>query len=418
MRRRRLVWIVTLSISVAAGVTYGVTRLTRSSDPRPTNLTEARQQLASHAVGMAVTVVAVPGGYEGATYDQTSHIRFWSDVSGSWRVVGDRSYPQNLGDPQYENACGSHNVVVTAALLSGMQHPTYIVCGQFAADGTAYAAVFSDGRSGWAYLTVQGQQLLANGTSPSFEAGRFFMAHFANGMLETDDDTGVFSEAIGAGFPLVRDWRWSGDRFTLVHDSSFIAHSASVPVQVRPALPAAGAVSDGVYGAAIQKISRSSNPNAPIELTVQPDKIEIFRSVTRLPNGQTIQVGPANAPAQASGPIRVFDISGDTPVVFPITTQRGVSYITGPAWYMAALALENGNANGIDSSVIPEEKPSTFNQFDKYPWYISPSLGVMSFMVDAQTFSAMAKPEAVELSFQDGQVTQLALDVEDATPSS
>lgn len=86
-----------------------------------------------------MTVVPVPGGYDAATYDQSGHVDFWQYIK-SWKEVARDTYPRNLSNTNTE-ICGGPRVTITGALLTGMRHATFIICGQFAGDGSGWDIV-------------------------------------------------------------------------------------------------------------------------------------------------------------------------------------------------------------------------------------------------------------------------------------
>jgi hypothetical protein len=197
----------------------------------------AAQQLTARANGMSTFVVPIPSGYDGVTYDATGDIDFWTDSGKGWQEAAERTYPHNLATQGYPGTCGGHVLQVTGMRLAGMPHATYIVCGQFAGDGSAWDVVFSDSQAGWQCFYPQGQSL-ASIASPTVN-NAVYAASFSNGDVETAIDTGVFSSAFSSGFPLIQDWRWSGTGFALASDNSLTAQIEQGPTDSSiAALPA------------------------------------------------------------------------------------------------------------------------------------------------------------------------------------
>src|SRR4030081_1772093 len=144
MSRTRSWWppLLVVAVSLISGLAVSCSAGTTAAPPP--SLAKAQQQLFTHTNGMASVMVAVPGGYEAALYDQYGHISFWRDV-GSWQAEGRLMYPRDLGEGTNKAICGAPGVAVTGSLLPGAQHAAYIVCGQFSGDGSGWDVIFTQG---------------------------------------------------------------------------------------------------------------------------------------------------------------------------------------------------------------------------------------------------------------------------------
>lgn len=150
------------------------------------------------------------------TWDQSTHVGFWQDPisSTSWQRVGGSVYPwvpPAIGGPPQAEATG--------ALLTGMQHATFIVTGNFSGDGSGNAVAYTAGANGWGVIKAE-----ANGNiGPSGESvsadriGLSFGFKFVGGLLETQDCNPSFPiAACGGPTTIVKLWKWTGTDFRRV----------------------------------------------------------------------------------------------------------------------------------------------------------------------------------------------------------
>ncbi|HET6877032.1 MAG TPA: hypothetical protein VFH38_05850 [Jatrophihabitans sp.] len=195
--------------------TSGVPSPTGPAPTKQIALPTRRQRitaLQAQAGGQAVVLVAVPGGYEAASYDQLGNLRFWREASdsGTWTQVGASSYP-------YVPALGPPHARVRGALLSGMQHATFIVYGVFTGDGSGNAVAFTTGANGWGAIKAEpngnigpsGQPVGADLIGLSYNFG------FAGGRLITEDCPTDRPISQCGTHPIVKSWVWTGSDFAL-----------------------------------------------------------------------------------------------------------------------------------------------------------------------------------------------------------
>lgn len=183
-----------------------------TSHPAPSK-TQHRQALRHRTPKASHVVVAVPGGYEAATFDQSGHIRFWHSPKSStaWRQVGHSRYPKN---PQ----AGGPRARVKGALLGGMQHATFIVHGLFTGDASGNAVAFTTGPHGWGTIKAKsGGNIGSSGqTIGSNMVGLSYDFAFAHGNLQTKDCPSNRVIAECGSHPVVKQWHWNGNDFTRI----------------------------------------------------------------------------------------------------------------------------------------------------------------------------------------------------------
>lgn len=165
-------------------------------------------------------VVPVPGGFEAADLADGT-VRFWAhrDEAGAvWGVVGMSTYPADAGG-------GAHTATVAAAaLLTGMQHATFVVEGPFTGDSTgnalAYTADGADwgiiraGDGGLLYPTPDGFPAVGNTDAANIGLSRGF--GLADGELQTVDCAADAPDNASCGvapYRVEKSWRWNGSAF-------------------------------------------------------------------------------------------------------------------------------------------------------------------------------------------------------------
>ena len=105
-------------------------------------------QLTALTPGRKDTVVAVPGAYEAAAYDQAGHVSFWRHVT-VWTQVGSSTYPYDA------TFFPAPMAAMTGALLSGMKNATFIATGLFSGDGSGNAVAYTTGAKGWGAIKAE-----------------------------------------------------------------------------------------------------------------------------------------------------------------------------------------------------------------------------------------------------------------------
>jgi hypothetical protein len=188
---------------------------TPSSTPRTTApLTRAArvQALVAQTNGEANNVVAVPGGYEAATWDQYGDIQFWYDAPDTvqWRQVGQSRYP-------YVPALGPPHARVTGAALAGMQHATFIVRGVFTGDGSGNAVAFTDGPNGWGAIKAEPDGNIGPSGAPvgRNQIGLSYNFAFSSGDLITQDCPSNRPVYQCGRYAITKRWAWNGTDFSL-----------------------------------------------------------------------------------------------------------------------------------------------------------------------------------------------------------
>jgi RNA polymerase sigma factor (sigma-70 family) len=346
-------------------------------------LAQATSELAALAPGMTPVAVAVPGGFEAATYDEHTHIDFWRYSAGSWKRLAARQYPPDAGDGTGTN---EHGVTAKGAVLSGMDHATFIVNGPFTGDGTGQTAIFGDGPSGWGYLPVtpDASSMISTGQSATAsDTGVFYRASFVNGRMQVGIDTGVFNEAFSAGFLLLQTWRGSARGYAFADDNIVTAATVPTPQFGAAPLPSTSPP-DGTYGALVsQVVVGFDSKNAE------------YITVSAQPAALTQDCVLTGSCAASQSTAMTITAATATKTVFPVITGQGTSYITGPTWALAGLYID------LSSPLDPYQNPATFAQRGATPWYIPASLGATSF--------ALSQGEPAVLTFHNGTVTKIEL---------
>jgi hypothetical protein len=188
---------------------------TPSATPTIPSLTARTAALSQASGGLPSAIVAVPGGFEAMTWDQSAHVSFWQDpiTSTTWQRVGDSSYPwmPAIGAPPQAAATG--------ALLTGMQHATFIVTGNFSGDGSGNAVAYTTGVNGWGVIKAESNGNIGPSGQPvsADRIGLSFGFKFVGGLLETQDCNPSFPIAdCGGPTTIVKLWKWTGTDFRRV----------------------------------------------------------------------------------------------------------------------------------------------------------------------------------------------------------
>jgi hypothetical protein len=169
--------------------------------------------LTAQSNGQAHVLVAVPGGFEAATYDRVGGIQFWRSVglAVDWTRTGGSRYPDEVDGRPYQ-------VAVSGARLRGMVHATFIVKGQFTADNSGLAVAYTTGLKGWGAIKAEpsgnigpsGQPVGADRIGLSLNFG------FVSGRLQTQDCPLNQPIANCGANPVTKLWAWTGADFRRV----------------------------------------------------------------------------------------------------------------------------------------------------------------------------------------------------------
>lgn len=185
-----------------------------TTTPPPTTPTrpQLEARLAARTPGQRLVLVAIPGGYEAISYDQSTHVAFWKYADANWTRVGASSYP-------YSSAIGAPaNARAIGRLLSGMQDATFIVTGTFTVDGSGNAVAYTTGPRGWGAIKAEPNGNIGPSGEPigADKLGLSFGFAFVGGLLQTMDCRQDQPIAACAGNPIVKLWRWTGTDFARV----------------------------------------------------------------------------------------------------------------------------------------------------------------------------------------------------------
>ena len=171
------------------------------------------KRLTAQTNGAAHVIVAIPGGYEAAVFDQTGNISFWRDavLTTTWRQVGRSSYPWDaqLGTPP--------DATVQGALLQAMTHATFIVHGTFTTDGGGNAVAFTTGAKGWGAIKAEPNGNIGPSGQPvgNDKIGLSYGFAFVDRKLQTEDCPTNRPIADCSAHPITNLWVWTGHDFRL-----------------------------------------------------------------------------------------------------------------------------------------------------------------------------------------------------------
>lgn len=180
-----------------------------ASAPPPVSVRE--ETLVTAAGGQSVAnLVAVPGGYEGASWDQLGHIRFWFDPYASlrWQQIGASAYP-------YSAQVGRPEAAGHGARLRYMRHATFIVTGVFTGDGSGNAVAFTTGARGWGVIKAMPNGHIGPSGQPvgSDMIGLSFGFAFSDGYLITADCPQDRPQYQCDKHQIRKRWAWGGQDF-------------------------------------------------------------------------------------------------------------------------------------------------------------------------------------------------------------
>ncbi|WP_234543989.1 hypothetical protein [Streptomyces shenzhenensis] len=390
-------------VLATCGITWGVVHLTRTNTVtvgaakagNEVDPAVAKKELKARVSPLTPVVVRTPGGYEAACYDEHGHITFWRRTASGWRELAQSVYPKDVADGP--GSYDEHGVSVQGATPSGSADAVFIVNGPFTGDGSGNAVAFGNGPDGWGLLLPRktGQLVSSGSGSSSINPGIYLSERFTQGMLETDENTGVFSTAFGAGFPLRRYWYGTKDRLVEKRDNIVTATTASAPQGTVPALPSA-APPDGTYGGLLVDATVADGHVQPgtdpqIKLTVQSSPVSpaCAKTGSCRPSGEA---GTTSVTAPA-----------DATTVYPVTADGRDASITGPLWPLTGLADSLWGEDSSTEISSPYTDPGYYKDRGNSPWHIPAALHATAFTV--------TRSEAVELTFRHGglvDVRQLA----------
>lgn len=192
-----------------------------STAPPPTTQPRAaptRQQrehrLRVQTNGVAHVLVAIAGGFEAATFDQHTHIQFWRNLGDSvnWVQVARSTYP-------YSPAVGSPaQARVRGALLSRMQHATFILSANLTGDGSGNDVAYTTGPNGWGAIKAEANGNIGPSGHPvgADKIGLAYHFAFVSGRLKTEDCPSDKPIASCGTTHVDKLWQWTGSDFKRV----------------------------------------------------------------------------------------------------------------------------------------------------------------------------------------------------------
>ena len=288
----------------------GSARAWSKAPPSPAHATAALAKLARTTVP---SVVALPDGYDAATYDQKGHLDFWEQHgTGPWRETGRCRYQLLPGNgPPYI-------FKVTGKRLAGMAQATFVANGEFTGDTSGDYIAFAKGRHGWGAVVPTANGALAPAGCSTYDGvmGERRTEGFSGGKLETVD-------APWAGFfPLVTYWERERGHFIRAGGSAFQSVVASAPLSsgITGLCDAIANGDSGLYDGYVQPFSAV-------------DWSEILN-----PDLQLLVSG-----ARAS-PRCLLSVPPTTPLVLQAKApSQLVVWVRGPAWLLEAYAPQNSS---------------------------------------------------------------------------
>jgi hypothetical protein len=183
---------------------------TPSAPPAAQTIAQRRAQLQIQNDDRAAVLVAVPGGYEAADYDQTGEMGFWREATTAaiWTLIGESSYPivPDVGPPQ---------ATTIGRLLLGMRDATFIVHGNFTGDGSGNAVAYTTGAKGWGTIKAERNgNIGSSGESVGAdEVGLAYDFAFVRGHLVTKDCPTNRPISDCGSHPVTKTWTWTGHDF-------------------------------------------------------------------------------------------------------------------------------------------------------------------------------------------------------------
>ncbi len=391
--------VLVATVAVWAGHPWGSHPPVSSGAPNASSAGVARADLLHLVRGKTAVVVPLRTGFEAAAYDQYGHIDFWAGTSASWTLQAARMYQSDAADSETAAAYTGTGVSVSGALLPGMSDATFVVqSAGFSGDGSASYDVYTRGASGWGYVAQSGTRLMPTGRSATSPQDAFFGAWLHSAGLQTADEPGVFSAAVGSYVPLVDWWRWDNGRFDLARDNTLTASLQPSPDFTARPLPW-GVPRTGTYGGVLDGVVFGppfpGGTQAAVVLYVTPTILDPV----------CLRANTCPVPQKSGAlPSLRFTLNGQTVFDYAVTTSTGPAYISGPAWFLAMMdPYPQGNdqdasdspysARALDPGGLQGGIPGDYAQEGGAPWYISPRL-------DLQAFSTIEG--YVQLTFKNG----------------
>ncbi|MDT4980015.1 MAG: hypothetical protein QOG07_1894 [Pseudonocardiales bacterium] len=175
---------------------------------------QREDRLTAQTNGEAHVLVKVGRGYEAASFDQQAHIQFWRNVGNTvdWTSLGRSTYP-------YSPAVGSPaQATVQGALLSRMQHATFILTANLTGDGSGNDVAYTTGRRGWGVIKAEPNGNIGPSGQPvgADKIGLAYHFAFVSGRLKTEDCPSDKPIASCGTDHVDKLWLWTGSDFKRV----------------------------------------------------------------------------------------------------------------------------------------------------------------------------------------------------------
>ena len=349
----------------------------------------ARAELTALTPGLGDTIVAVPGGYEAAAYDQTGDLSIWH-FTNQWQQVAQSTYPA----PAQFGAIGG--ISVEGGVPTGMHDAVFIVHGPFSGDGSGQAAAYTNGPIGWGAIVAEPNGNIGSTGSGITDNSRGVELgmRFQNGQFQTLTDwaTAGFPQAFAAAFPIIRDWNWTGQDFALVSDTIFTAQDGGTSTSANnvPALPA-GPPPDGTWQAQLDTTTANFAQQHVFGSTVNSYALTVESGIEHagcLAGGTCFQ---------AAGATETLTASPEVKTTIPVLRPDGsVATVTAPPWVLTNIsAIANDD---LFHGTLPIA--TFFDQRGMTPYYVPDSLGAQNlYLVDAQPL--------VNLTYRGGHIVEI-----------
>ena len=165
----------------------------------------------------STVAVQTPSGSELMVVTQRGKLEFWTWLASAHtlQLTGTSTYPYAPG------SLGAPSAKGTGALLSGMDHATFVITGTFTTDGSGNAIAYTRGAGHWGAVKASGTRLVPSsaGSTANAPVGQHAAAGFVGGLLETADCSQLVpvSQCGASGNRVLVYWRWHSDGFDFDH---------------------------------------------------------------------------------------------------------------------------------------------------------------------------------------------------------
>ena len=365
--------------------------ISTTTPPAPTTA-QATAALAGLAPGTRSTLVAMPDGYEAATYDQSGNVAFWRYTAGSWDDLGHSTYPMLPKLHQYGVAASTN---LTGMLLGGMSDATFIAEGQFTYDPSGKNVAFSNGPKGWGVVRQPTPTTLESdgrGSTDDTTPGLRYGMRFEGSMLVTVDANPYFDTQHAWPYALVTYWKGTATGFATDAYAGFTAKAASAPGPAPP-LPGTcpGLPPDGTYDMKMGGFGQSNDTNVRLFVWAVED-------------------GPQRSGCD-------FAVDPNLPMTVQASTNSGsTTWVTAPVWLLVTqvpspAAQYDPYAHDEPYAPGPVTLYPTPVAQGPSPYYVPTDLGLTAIVSDLGQNDSTFEFEGVycQITFRNGAPTALAM---------